>query len=50
MKLSLGLRMRAVTGSESPSMVDLMAALEESTILMVSSQAQTMNEPSEATA
>lgn len=42
--------MRAVTGSESPSMVDLMAALEDSTILMVSSHAHTMKEASDATA
>lgn len=50
MNLSSGLRMRAVTGSESPSMVDLMAELEESTILMVSSQAHTMKEESDETA
>lgn len=48
--LLTGLRQRAVTGSESPSIVDLIEALEESTILMVSSQAQTIKEPSEETA
>lgn len=39
-----------MTVCESPSTTDLIEALEESTILMASSQAQTMKEPSEATA
>lgn len=48
--LSLGPRAKAVTCSESPSRVDLMDALAESTILMESPQAQTMKEPSDETA
>ena len=49
-RVSLGLRARAVTGSESPSIVALMEALDESTILMESSQAHTRNVPSDDTA
>lgn len=48
--LSSGLRASAVTDSESPSRVDFMEALEESTMLIFSSQAQTRKEASEETA
>ena len=48
--MSSGLRARVVTICESSSTTDLIAALEESTILMASSRAQTMKEPSEAIA
>lgn len=47
--LSSGLSASAVTASESPSMVDRIEALEDSTILMDSPQAQTMKEPSDDT-
>ena len=46
----MGLRARAVTGSESPSMVDLIEEFEESTILVVSLQGHTRKDPSDATA
>lgn len=49
-KLSSGERAKAVTASESPSRVDLIDALAESTILMESAQAQAMKEPSDETA
>lgn len=45
-----GLRARAVIGSESPSMVDLMDEFEESTILMVSLHAHMRKDPSDETA
>lgn len=48
--LSLGLRTNAVTCSESPSRVDLMDALPESTILIELPHAHAMKEPSDETA
>lgn len=48
--LSSGLRPKAVTCSESPSRVDLMDELAESTILIESPHAQAMKEPSDETA
>lgn len=48
-RASLGLRAKAVTGSESASRVERMAAVAESTILIDSPHAQTMKEASEET-
>ena len=48
--LSSGLRANAVTDSESPSRVERMEAVAESTMLMESAAAQAMKEASEDTA
>jgi hypothetical protein len=48
--LSFGLRAKAVGASESVSIVDLIEAFEESTILIDSPDAHAMNEPSDETA